>query len=582
MIFRYISTIISLFWISISIAVGITTNPVDISLDKVSWISESEVIIDIKVNISDGWKLSAIPEDGDSVSKPPEITHAGSVNVKSIKVFWPQPTLWQKDGEKGRAYFKSVSIPISVKSEKPGEMITLNLSFDMLACSDACMPIKHTMPMVLAPPVSKTVGKSASMIEILAAAFLGGLILNVMPCVLPVLGIKLKSISKANKDMFKKIFLFTALGIMISFWGFAIFAILLKYFFQQEMGWGTQFQNPYFVSAMIVGSSLFSLSLLGVFHFNVPQWVTKIVPKTDSSVAEAFFSGMFAVLLATPCCAPFMGSALGFALTRNAPEIIMVFTSIGAGFASPYILGAFLPISRIIPKPGVWSLYIEYAAGVMLFGSVIWLLHTLSALQAPVEKIASHFLLAFAILSIIAGNSQRLTKNSDTIKKLLTYALPIIFFSSFVSLPVCKDCFSGARHAKKKFDLGKIKWVPWSDKEMRKRLSEGKIVFVDVTASWCFSCQINKKAVLCDPAAQDLLASDDIVVMIADWTKKSPEIEKFLKQYERVGIPFNILISKWYPNGIILSEVLTKEEIIKAINIIRKFTKTNIATDAPK
>ena len=369
--------------------------------------------------------------------------------------------------------------------------------------------------------------------------------MNIMPCVLPVLGIKLRSVSKADKKTFKKIFLFTAFGILTSFIGFALFAIFLRHFFQQEMGWGTQFQNPYFVSCMIVASLLFSLSLLGVFHLRTPGWISKIIPKTNSEVMQSFFSGAFTVLLSTPCCAPFMGSALGFALTRNAPEILMVFTSIGSGFALPYILGSFLPIARFIPKPGKWSLYMEYASGILLLGSVIWFLSVLASLQSINEKIVSRFLISLAVLSICVGKNSKIKKKSNTLSNVFSYVIPSTLFLSFVLLPMYKKSLFDESSIKNKIELGKLKWQTWSQKGMDQKIKEGKVVFASVTASWCFSCQVNKKSVILDKDIQNLLASDDITVMIADWTEKSQEIESFLKKHERVGIPFNIVISKW-------------------------------------
>ena len=561
-------------------------SPVNITFEKVTWFSKEDLALELKVTIQEGWKMLGEAKEQDTLKKPPELLWDTSENIKNVVVSWPESELWHSNGQNAHVYFKEIKIPLRVKLKEAGNLATLALILKGLACSDVCMPLHEVCSIVLSPPqVSLETlcknncmhpQKQGSWWEILGFAFLGGMILNFMPCVLPVLGIKLKGFSNARPELFKKICFYTTLGILFNFWVFAFMAITVKAVFQKEFGWGMQFQNPYFITAMILIITLSSMSLLGILHFHAPKWAGRIAPKSSYSMVGAFLSGALSVLLATPCCAPLMGVALGMALTQGPVKILGAFTFIGLGFAFPYLFGMILPIEKYIPKAGKWTLYMERIAGALLLITVFFLFKLLAGFQSGIQTLISVILIAVGSASIIAVNFKK-ESFSLQLRVLLAYAIPTVCFIAFVLAPWWMNkVFSSKEETESNQQMGLVKWIKWHPEAMKKYLEEGKIVFVDVTAEWCYSCKMNKFMVLNTEPAEKLLSSSDIVAMRADKTfeKGSEAIDTFLSSYGHPAIPFNIVLSKAYPQGIFLSEVLTFSEAKKAIEQIRKIALT--------
>ncbi len=349
----------------------------------------------------------------------------------------------------------------------------------------------------------------AALLGILGLALLGGLILNVMPCVLPVLSIKLlQIIGKQDLDRawVRRGFLASAAGIVFSFWLLALFVFALKQTGMQ-LGWGIQFQNPYFIGFLLVVVLAFAANVFGLFEIRLPGAVARIVPLGPSakphSVRHEFLLGMFATLLATPCSAPFLGTALGFAFAASNAEIFFIFTFIGIGLALPYLAVSVFPGSvRYLPKPGRWMGRVKQIMGVALIVTALWLGGILYSHIAPVIVTQTH------------------SKNEL------------------------------------------FQWQEFAPEEIPAMLADGKMVFVDITADWCLTCKVNEKLVLESKTIQDLLRQPDVVLMRGDWTKADPTIGAYLKTKGRYGIPFNALYSAKNPGGDLLPELLTEGLVV--------------------
>jgi len=397
-----------------------------------------------------------------------------------------------------------------------------------------------------------------SLIFVIFAAFIGGLILNIMPCVLPVLSIKLLSVVKhggKHKSHIRFNFLMSSAGIIFSFLLLAALVSSLK-FFGIIVGWGFHFQQPLFLTFLVIILNFFAAAQFGLFDIRLPGFINDAINdklKDDSHTAAGhFLTGAFATLLATPCSAPFLGTAIGFALARGAGEIFITFFFMGLGLALPYLIFAFLPnlISKL-PKPGKWMVNVKYFMGLLLIITSVWLIWVLSHQEGLLSAIA---LGGFSIVLFIA----MWETHKDHRKPNVTLLLLIIIASFY--LPV----FLGNGNKAQEISNEEI-WQPFNQSEIKKLVNDGKIVFVDVTADWCLTCKFNKMTVLNDSEVIEKLKNQDVISMKADYTSKNEEISAYLKSFGRYAIPFNVVYGPSHPEGIVLSELLTKTSVINAL-----------------
>ena len=386
-----------------------------------------------------------------------------------------------------------------------------------------------------------------SFILIIFIAFLGGLILNAMPCVLPVLSIKLLSILK-NVDKSASIrlsFITTAFGIILSFMMLAMSFILLRKL-GFSVGWGMQFQQPIFLMIIAIILTLFSLNLYGFYELSIPRFMnTNIISILfKNNFSKDFFNGFFATLMATPCSAPFVGTALTFAFTQSSIMMILIFTSMGFGMASPYLIFSFFPsLFKFFPRPGLWMKYLKYFLGTLLILTLIWIINILM-------NHFNYYFLLFSIFLFIATVSL-----IYFLKYKILILLSFVVFFSFSNLPIFKS-----------IDLkNDIDWLDLAEINLNNLINNNEIIFIDITADWCATCQFNKINVLNSKIIQDLFIKNKIVKVRGDWTKPNLIVENFLQKYNRFGIPFNIMYSKKNSSGIIFSEILSEDELIKAI-----------------
>ena len=415
----------------------------------------------------------------------------------------------------------------------------------------------------LANSTSQTTA-SLALGAILFTAFLGGLILNLMPCVLPVLAIKVSSILSVagmSAGHVRRRFLASAAGILVSFMILAAGLGILRYAGAQ-IGWGIQFQNPVFLIAMALVISLFALIMLDRITLPIPAFVSRLSAGTGSGYVGDFLAGMLATLLATPCSAPFVGTAVTAALTGDDIMLVGIFAAMGFGLALPWLLLALCPQAvAFLPKPGRWMGTMKYVLALFLGGTVIWLLtifHTLGGSDAT-RAIVVILLLGFG-LSAFRGFTVRITRLIMSVTVVAALAVPIMMSPNF------------PEKSWPEAGLGvDVAWQPWHPKGIDMYLAKDQVVFVDVTADWCITCKVNKRFVINDPAIAARLDTAQqqgkLVMLQADWTRPDRDISRFLAQYGRFGIPFNAIFSPSHPAGIILPELLTTDIVDRNLDL---------------
>ena len=396
-------------------------------------------------------------------------------------------------------------------------------------------------------------------IGMLFIAFIGGLILNIMPCVLPVLSLKILSVLRhggGHNATVRQEFLATVLGILFSFVLLANGAILLKVS-GEAVGWGVQFQEPYFLIALIAILTLFTCNLFGFFEFRLPSFLSSLggLSSHRETLLGSFLEGCLVTVLATPCTAPFLGTALAFALSQGNSEILIIFSFMGLGLAFPFVLIAFFPkIATMLPKPGVWMVKVKYFFGFLLIITAIWLVYVLIAEigQTGSYSIAMLMLFLSLFLKKAKGRSEA-QKNMAWLGAILLIAASFIL-PGFFSQP-------GDGHPSHKNGL----WKPFEPHQIERYVKSGKTVFVNVTADWCLTCQANKYFVLKNKAVLAALREQNIVLMEADWTNHDPKITAYLKTFNQYGIPFYAVYGCHTPKGKFLGQILTPQKVLRAL-----------------
>jgi suppressor for copper-sensitivity B len=397
----------------------------------------------------------------------------------------------------------------------------------------------------------------------LGIALLGGLVLNVMPCVLPVLSLKVFGLVRSAAGGRAEVVrggLATAAGILVSFWLFAGAAIAARSA-GVAAGWGVQFQRPGFVAFLVVVVVLFCLNLWGLFEIHLPQSLARLGGAGPrEGVAGHFASGLFATLMATPCSAPFLGTAIGFALGQEAPQILAVFTAVGLGMALPYLLLAAVPgAARFLPKPGAWMESVRGAMGFLLAGSAVWLLYVLAGQLGPERVVAVELLLLALALFLWLRHR---TAGTGAFRRLafagVAAAALAAVWTAAASGPAGGAPASAARPA------GLIPWVDFDRGRAESLAASGQLVFVDVTADWCFTCKVNERLVLDTPEVARAFREHAVVPMRADWTSRNDEIGRFLAEHGRYGIPFYLL---YLPGGgtHVFSELPSKKDLVETV-----------------
>lgn len=415
-------------------------------------------------------------------------------------------------------------------------------------------------------------GEPLSIWLALLFAFIGGLILNVMPCVLPVISLKVMGfVEQAGSGASKSIqhgLMFT-IGVLLSFWLLALVAVLLQQAGEQ-IGWGFQFQSPMFVLAMSVVMFVFGLNLVGVFEFSAPSVsgnVGQVLSRRDA--IGSLMNGVLATTLATPCTAPFLGSALGFAFSQPPHIIFAIFSVVGLGLATPYLILAAKPQwLKFIPKPGDWMIRFKQVMGFLLFATVVWLLSVMGA-QLGAEGVVATVALLLGVGVACWAAGAFIDFSSSTQRKAVVWTLAAVIalgsyylsFEQYLNWRTVKNTAIATANKD-----SKIAWQGFSLALIEESVSSGKTVFIDFTADWCFTCKVTEQTVLETEEVREKITALGVVPVKADWTNRNDEITQLLKKFGRSGVPLYVV----FPAGkldepIVLPEVITKEMLINAL-----------------
>lgn len=513
----------------------------------------------------------SVPAKADFAGKNPEITIFVPENliaenaVKSAK-FFPEsrkieangesisPKSWAKTSDKNWSLRFSFPIEegekISSSEELAGVLVFENSGEKQaieIVPSEAASSV----------PVATEFSWDAGFLGLLALAFLGGLILNLMPCVFPVLGLKiLHFVGKAGSDR-KKLashgFVFAG-GVVISFLLLAAVLAVLRNGGEQ-LGWGFQLQEPGFVYVMTLLLFVFGLSMSGVFEFGVSATTAGGSLAEKSGYAGSFFSGTLAVVVATPCAAPFLAPALGSALAVPLLPSFAIFTAIALGLAFPYVVFSCVPaLLKFLPKPGAWMETFKQAMAFLLYAPALYFFWVLAG-QISDAAVLRDVAISFSVVALacwIYGKwgctlwRSRRARLTGTVVALVLFSVAVAH--SFLGIYQKNDGGNGSA------------WVEWSPETQARALDEGKIVFVDFTARWCATCQVNKR-VFSDATLQEKFAESGVVKMRADWTNKNPEIATELQKYGRAAVPVNVFLKKG-AQPVVLGELFSGPESV--------------------
>jgi thiol:disulfide interchange protein len=425
-----------------------------------------------------------------------------------------------------------------------------------------------------APAVSASgLAPARGIFTFLLFGFLGGLILNLMPCVLPVISLKIFGFVQQAGQSRQKIFrsgIAFAIGIFAWFIALAVLLIALKGAGHDVTWGGFQFTNPYFVLALSVIVLVFALNLFGVFEVSLPQSVTRSLLLTSErkDLLGSFFQGVFATVLATPCTAPFLGTALGFAFTQSAAIILAMFIAIAAGMSAPYLLLSVQPAwLRFLPRPGPWMVHVKQFMGFLLLATLLFLLYVLGAQRGLEGAIwASCFLLVISVACWMKGAF--VVPTASALKRIVVLVLMLLLVIG-----------SGVYFIGDKFQSSKIAsadsqirgdWHPFTPERLQTELEQGRTVFVDFTAAWCLTCKFNEASVLEAQDVREAFQRHGIVKMKADWTNGDPVITKLLQHFGRPGVPLYVLYPAKNEEPIVFPEVLTKGMVLEKLETVAR------------
>jgi len=411
--------------------------------------------------------------------------------------------------------------------------------------------------------------RARGIVTFLFFGFIGGFILNLMPCVLPVISLKIFGfIQQAGQErhkIFQSGLAFVA-GIFTWFVGLALVLIAIKAA-GHDVTWASQFTNPYFVLLLSVVVLVFALNLFGVFEIALPQFVSRGIESAPSQGnAGSFFQGMFATALATPCTAPFLGTAIGFAFTQSSAVILSMFIAVAAGMSAPYFLLSAQPAwVHFLPKPGPWMERVKQFMGFLLLATLLFLIYVLGAQRGLDGAIwASCFLLVIAIACWMKGAF--IVPTSSAAKRTVTVLVILLL------LLLSGVYFIGDKFQSAKIDIAQSNapgdWQSFSPERLQSERDQGHAVFIDFTAAWCLTCKFNEKTVLETSDIRAAFERHGVVKLKADWTNGDPAITKLLQQFGRPGVPLYVLYPGKSEKPIVFPELLTQRILLDKLETI--------------
>lgn len=472
-------------------------------------------------------------------------------------IAFQKPEIQTKDDPRFASLTAKVDGPLPKDFSWSEEPITVTLTHAGKAVEFTLDDLKkNAVKGVMPLQQSRANGAASTIWTYILFALIGGFILNLMPCVLPVLSLKVLSVVKhggGERSVIRHSFLSTGAGIVLSFILLALATIALKQA-GHAIGWGVQFQNPIFLVFMIVLLTFFAANLWGFFHISLPRFIMDTLdPAYHPKLAGDFGTGMLATLLATPCSAPFLGTAVGFALGAGVPQILAVFTALGFGMALPYFTVALWPkIASSLPKPGSWMIILTRVLGFGMALTALWLGVVLSA-QIGKTLALSVGTGMFVLLVQLYARGKNIWPRLNAV--LMAVVLAGCFSLAYIAtVPHELQPQSGA-------------WVKFDEVALQRYVREGKTVFVDITADWCLTCKANKRFTLSQKKITERLFEDDrVIAMQGDYTNPDPVLSAYIQKNGRYGIPFNAVYGPKAPEGILLSELLSADAVLEALD----------------
>jgi len=524
----------------------------------------------IRLEMDEGWHTYTDPPGDAGMATEVDWTLPPGFSAGAIQ--WPEAHDFHLGPLKTRGYEGMVDLPVRITppAHIPDETVTLQAQVSWLACEIECVPGSAGLALEL--PIlhdgQATGGSTAALSGLATAwlfAFLGGLILNLMPCVLPVLSLKvLGFVQQAGGDPRKARshgLAFTT-GVVGSFLLLAGTLLLLRAG-GESIGWGFQLQNPVIVIGLAFIFLLLALNLFGLFEIGVGLVAAGGATARLSGHSRSLADGVLAVVVASPCTAPFMGSALGFSLSQPPLYALSVFAALGLGLAAPYLLLSFQPaLLKWLPKPGAWMIVFKKALAFPLLGAVVWLLWVFGLQTNPT---AMSLALAGMILAGLAAwiyGQWSLPHLPARTRLGASLAAALLLAAGFVlALPGSEKTVPEVSGTVETLPAG---WEPFSEQRLAELRAEGRPVFVDFTAAWCITCQWNKQNVLTTPAVREAFEMRGVTVLVADWTKKDPGIARILESHGRQSVPL-YLFYDGTAGPVMLPEILTTQLLMEVL-----------------
>jgi thiol:disulfide interchange protein len=494
----------------------------------------------------------------------------------SLTPAWPAGTA-HHDAHYGdvTVYFDQVELPVAVNGDLAGrKQLTLEASFQGCQDGGLCYPLMtRAVSVDLGSAVATTgqtiatapelppanAGESAQQVSLIVALLLalgGGLVLNLMPCVLPVLSIKAVSVleSGENRATARRHALFYTAGVLVSFAALGLGILALRSA-GHALGWGTQLQQPLVVGVLALVMLAVGLSMSGVVQFGASLGNTGAHLAARSGPAGDFFTGVLAVVVASPCTAPFMGSALAYAFAAPMLAALLVFLALGIGLALPFLLIGFVPaLARLLPRPGRWMETLKQVLAFPMYLTAVWLVWVLAE-QRGADAVGL-VLVAMVLLAMTLWWFER-SRSRGAISRVLVALLAL---ATLVPMYLLAHVPAPSRVAASEDGV-----VAYSPEKLAELRAAGTPVFVDMTADWCVTCKANEHTVLDTQAFRDLLQRTGAVYMKGDWTDVNPTISAFLQQYHSPGVPLYVVFPKHGGPGMQLSTVLTSSMVEQAL-----------------
>jgi len=511
--------------------------------------------ISVQLSVPKGWHIYG-QSPGD-VGRPTTVKWLPS-SIGITPLPWPKAIPFTLGPITSYGYSGVVDLPYRVDAN-PTAPFQVKGTAEWIVCNEECIPESEEISLIIDPKLVSVASDSTPTSPnhpafpwmAILGAFIGGLLLNLMPCVFPVLSLKILSLAKLSggdrTELRKNGIVFSA-GILASIWALA-FAIILLREGSNALGWGFQLQSPIVVVGLILIFTTMAANLFGAFEIGVS--LTRVQGLGRPGILATFLNGGLVTVVATPCTAPFMGVALGVAFTQPAMVSLIIFTSLGIGLAAPYIaLSAFPELIQSLPKPGRWMDTLKQGLGFPLLGSVLWLSWVVNK-QLGADGAAMALFGALAVAGLLWGYGRLLVTQNRFRWAILALAIGMAIGTLWQINQISRP--------------RAIVWETYSKEAVSKARQTGATVFIDFTADWCLTCQFNERTVLNSTRVQAAFNSHHVRRFKADWTRKDTEVTQALVALGRSGVPAYVVYTK--TNGqVLLSEILTDSDVINAVS----------------